>query len=201
MLPFQKLTIITVIIIMTMLLVITLIINKKTIDNFDNKIELHENIKNLKILIWINFTIVNIITIYLMYVVFSKKSIKKHFIIFILNIFLIILNIGVSLYMEITLQDPTKDKLNNIYIISTMSTIINSSSIILLLYKFNEIENDINLKNIDINLDYNQLKENQQIILNDIIQRRANELQKQINKQNIHNEIEDDEHFFITHNL
>jgi len=103
--------------------------------------------------------------------------------------------------MEITLQDPTKDKLNNIYIISTMSTIINSSSIILLLYKFNEIENDINLKNIDINLDYNQLKENQQIILNDIIQRRANELQKQINKQNIHNEIEDDEHFFITHNL
>lgn len=75
-----------------------------------------------------------------MYRLFSKLLITDNLNIFIPNIIAIVLNTSLTAYTEIILQEPTQDTLRNIYIISSITTIINILNIILLLYMFNYLK-------------------------------------------------------------
>ena len=142
----QILTIISIIIIIILFTTI-ISINKITIDNINNQIKLSDNIKNLRILLWLNYTITMLITMYLMYRVFSKIDISFNLTVFVANIIAIVLNTILNMGAELMLQDTSQDKLNNIYVTSTISTIINILNIILLLYVYNDVL-DYNPRNL-----------------------------------------------------
>ena len=125
------------IVIIIVLLISILSINKVTIDNINNEIKLSDNVKNLKILLWLNYIFVMTVTIYLTYRLFTKIDIFNNLHVFIPNIFAIILNTTLTAYTETILNYPTQDKLNQIYITSSISTIVNILNIILLFYNVN----------------------------------------------------------------
>jgi len=148
----QNLTIFVIVIIV--ILSISIIINKVIIDNINNEIKLTENINTLRILLWLNYTIVTILTMYLMYRVFNKIYIINNLNIFVPNTIVLLLNLSLTVYIETLLKTPTEDKLKKIYITTSITTMINILNIILLLYKFNYIlrKSSSNISNEIVNI-------------------------------------------------
>jgi uncharacterized membrane protein len=117
-----------------------MITSKLTSDDINDTNKLSYIIKNLRVVLWLNYTIVTIMTIYLMYRIFSRLEIKYNLNIFVPNIISILLNTGLTLSAEIMLQEPTQNNLEIIYVTTIISTIINILNIILLLYVYNDSE-------------------------------------------------------------
>jgi hypothetical protein len=133
----QNLTIFVIIIIVILSIIISMIISKLTSDDINDTNKLSYNIKILRVVLWLNYT-VTIMTIYLMYRIFSRLEIKYNLNIFVPNIISILLNTGLTLSAEIMLQEPTQNNLEIIYVTTIISIIINILNIILLLYVYND---------------------------------------------------------------
>jgi hypothetical protein len=133
-----KTSIIFAILLIIGLLIAVLTINKVTIDNYSNKMELYVNINNLRGIVWANYVLVTIITLYLMVKLYGKAGIKNNVSIFVLNVMILLLNTGLTSYEETVLTNTkTQDKdheLNYIYLVSAILSVVNIANIITLLY-------------------------------------------------------------------
>ena len=72
-----------------------------------------------------------------MYKVFGTLNIKKHLIVFILNIIALVVNASLLTYSETLLQYQVYSDLINIQIISSVTTIINILNIIMFYQNYN----------------------------------------------------------------
>ena len=102
-------------------------VNKKTIDNFNDKNSLEENIDNLRGIIWANYTFITISLSIAITIIVSKKYYYTYKWTVLFSIFFILLNTGLVVFEEISIRNYKKveiEHLNNVYIISSVMNIL-----------------------------------------------------------------------------
>lgn len=102
-------------------------INKKTIDSYDNKDKLEENIDILRGIIWSNYTFITISLAIAVTIIITKKYYIKYKWIVLFAIFFIFLNTGMLVFEEFgikKIESVQVSNLNNIYIISSIMNIV-----------------------------------------------------------------------------
>lgn len=102
-------------------------VNKKIIDNFNDKNLLEENIDNLRGIIWANYTFITISLSIAITIIVSKKYYYTYKWTVLFSIFFILLNTGLVIFEEISIRNYKKvevEHLNNVYIISSVMNIL-----------------------------------------------------------------------------
>ena len=102
-------------------------INKKTIDNYDDKNSLEDNINNLRGLIWANYTFITISLAIGITIIISRKYYYTYRWTVLFAIFFILLNTGLVVFEEISINKYKKvevEHLNNVYTISSVMNIL-----------------------------------------------------------------------------
>jgi hypothetical protein len=102
-------------------------VNKKTIDSYDDKNTLEENINNLRGIIWANYTILTISLAIAITIIISKNYYYNYKWTVIFAIFFIILNTGLVAFEEVSIKNNKSvqiSDLNNVYIITCIMNII-----------------------------------------------------------------------------
>jgi hypothetical protein len=102
-------------------------VNKKTIDNYNDKNSLEENIDNLRGIIWANYTFIIISLSIAITIIVSKKYYYTYKWTVLFSIFFILLNTGLVVFEEISIRNYKKvevEHLNNVYIISSVMNIL-----------------------------------------------------------------------------
>ena len=117
----------------------TLVLNKKTIDDYSNMNERDKNLNNLRGLLWASYITITVITIYLLIKMFSKTGFYYNKSIFVITILILLVNTALIIHEEYILKDllikiNTEHNLNNIYVMSTIMTVINVISLLSLIY-------------------------------------------------------------------
>ena len=130
---------ITLFIILIIILYASIIyMNKKIIDNYSDKKNLLNDINNLRGLLWANYIFTTVISIYLMIKLYSKNGFYNNKFMFVITIFILLLNTGLSMHEETLLKTidiyKTEHNLNNIYTITTIMSVVNIISLLALIY-------------------------------------------------------------------
>jgi hypothetical protein len=114
-------------------------VNKKTIDSIDNLTELQKNINDLRGLIWANYIFVSI-SLLIDILIISKRYYKVNKTTIIFTLIFIVLTTSLVIFEELSIKDYKVDivKLNNIYIITTITNTIYFLLFILLNRTINE---------------------------------------------------------------
>lgn len=102
-------------------------INKKTIDSFNDKSKLEDNIDNLRGIIWSNYTFVIVSISIALTIIVTKKYYQKYKWTVLFALFFIVLNTGLVAFEEITIKKYNEvevSHLNNVYIISSIMNIV-----------------------------------------------------------------------------
>ena len=128
-------------------------VNKKTIDSFNNKNELETNKKNLRGLLWTNYSLIILTLIFSMFYIFKTGNYINNKPIIIFTILYILLNTGMTVFQEFIISNSNSnskesDKLKNIYIITSIMNIVYFVTIVKIMVIINKIQ-----KNNDLNLD------------------------------------------------
>ena len=131
-------SIIFFIIVIICLYIATILLNKNTIDNYQNLNEREKNITNLRGLLWISYTTSTVISIYLLVKLFSKTGFYNNKSMFIITILILLLNTALNIHEEYMLKDSYKnmneDGFNSIYVETTVITVINILMLLSLMY-------------------------------------------------------------------
>lgn len=117
----------------------TIVLNKKIIDEYSNISERDKNLNNLRGLLLASYITTTVITIYLLIRMFSKTGFYYNKSMFVITILILLLNTSLTMHGEYMLKDllikiNTEHKLNYIYVMSTIMTVINIASLLALLY-------------------------------------------------------------------
>ena len=134
-------TILKLLIVVVLALYISIIvINKRTIDEFNNKDALENNTDTLRGVLWANYTFIIVTFAIILTIIITKKKYKKYKWIILISMLYILLNTSLSIYVEIMLKDKVeKSVLNNVYIISSTMNIIYFMIIVYLMTLTNKL--------------------------------------------------------------
>jgi len=149
--------------------------NKKIIDNYSDKKNIINDIDNLRGLLWSNYIFTTVLSIYLMIKLYSKDGFNDNKFMFVITIFILLLNTGLSVHEEILLKNidiyKTEHNLNNIYTVTTVITVINIISLLALIYTCKQCDKMISNQIPKYEPKYSTLNytytEDKKIILND----------------------------------
>lgn len=113
------------IIVVLALYISIIVINKKTIEEYNNKNSLEYNIDILRGLIWANYTFITITFAIVLTIIVTKNKYKKYKLVITLSILYILLNTSLNIYLDLILKNKVdKTVLNNVYIISSVLNLI-----------------------------------------------------------------------------
>ena len=102
-------------------------VNKKTIDSYNDKDALEDNIDNLRGIIWSNYTFITVSLAIAITILVTKRYYNKYKWTILFAIFFIVLNTGLVAFEEITIKEYETvevSHLNNVYIISSIMNIV-----------------------------------------------------------------------------
>lgn len=102
-------------------------VTKKTIDSYNDKDALEDNIDNLRGIIWANYTFITVSLAIGLTMIIAKKYYQKYKWTVLFTIFFIILNTGMNIFEELTIKEYETveiSQLNNVYIISSIMNIV-----------------------------------------------------------------------------
>ena len=102
-------------------------VTKKTIDSYNDKDALEDNIDNLRGILWANYTFITLSLAIGLTIIIVKKYYQKYKWTVIFTIFFILLNTGMNIFEELTIKEYETveiSQLNNVYIISSIMNII-----------------------------------------------------------------------------
>ena len=102
-------------------------VTKKTIDSYNNKDDLEDNIDNLRGIIWANYTFITISLAIALTMIIAKKYYQKYKWTVLFSIFFILLNTGLNGFEELTIKEYETvevSQLNNVYIITSVMNIV-----------------------------------------------------------------------------
>jgi len=102
-------------------------VTKKTIDSYNDKDALEDNIDNLRGIIWANYTFITISLAIGLTIIIVRKYYQKYKWTVLFTIFFILLNTGLNVFEELTIKEYETveiSQLNNVYIISSIMNIL-----------------------------------------------------------------------------
>lgn len=102
-------------------------VTKKTIDSYNNKDDLEDNIDNLRGIIWANYTFITVSLAIALTIIIAKKYYQKYKWTVLFSIFFILLNTGLNVFEELTIKEYETvevSQLNNVYIITSVMNIL-----------------------------------------------------------------------------
>jgi|688.fasta_scaffold173258_5 hypothetical protein len=137
-------------------LIAIILVNKKTIESL-NTYEFNDNIDILRNVIWANYVLTTICIVIVLTVIIVKKYYNVYSWTVLLGILFILLNTGLTIYEQYLLKDEetiNREKLNNIYIINSVISILFFILFSQLINISDKILN-VNIQNIDKNIDKN----------------------------------------------
>jgi len=117
-------------------------LNKKTIDNFNDKTTLEENTDNLRGVIWANYTFMTISLAVGITIIVAKRYYYSYKQTVLFTIFFILLNTGLVVFEELSIKNNNTvgiEQLNNVYIISSVMNVV----YFILFVRLIKITNDI----------------------------------------------------------
>jgi hypothetical protein len=182
-------------------------INKKTIDSLDNKDELKRNLNTLRGILWSKYAILSLSLIVTSIYIVKKKYYEEYKWTIIFTIFFILLNTGMTVFEEFivrNIENVDTEKLNNIYIISTIMSVV---YFILLVRLINIVDNisvdefgNLQIARYLRNYPYEQYLDNENYEYEDSMYRTPdeyNENYREITSDNIMNDVNG---FYIINN-
>ena len=102
-------------------------VTKKTIDSYNDKDALEDNIDNLRGIIWANYTFIIVSLAIGLTIIIVKKYYQKYKWTVLFTVFFILLNTGMNIFEELTIKEYETveiSQLNNVYIISSIMNIV-----------------------------------------------------------------------------
>ena len=102
-------------------------VNKKTIDSYNDKNTLEDNIDNLRGIIWANYSFITVSLAITITIIVTKKYYNKYKWTVLFALFFIVLNTGLVAFEEISIKKYKTVEvlhLNNVYIISSVMNIV-----------------------------------------------------------------------------